>query len=416
MSTISQLETFMVNALESSPLIPLGVNILRLADTLDKEGAVQGTSNIVVSYSGSSSNLKNREPYVIEKSYSFKVTVTAQDYLSTSAHDFALMLKEGVLRTLINQVPFVEGVQVVEPYYSTDDTFEGITENSQYVYGITFRLTGEEVYPPVSMDPCVRRGNCKAIWPPEGFVESVPPGAFVTDDGRLWEVASENDCGEFVLGAYVAENGDIVLKGDDSILIPCEEKENWSLETTSFITTEDGKLEVWLKDENGNQIEQIFYTNTGLKVPRVLLQLWRSSLNGPAKFRSSLSCQAFSGITHVSTYAVVDVIFAQVYDNPLVSDKFTEVPGGSLLMVNPEVKVCVGDTQMVQVVESTLNSPGWVDERAIIIEDKENLAPAKYAYLDGAAETSGYQNPGNDKTVGRSKYDGSSGNQPSGRG
>ena len=146
MSKVAKLEEFMVNVLTSSPLIPLGVNILRLADTLDNEGVVQSTSNIVVSYSGSSSNLKNRDPYVIEKSYSFKVTVTAQDYLNTTAHDFALSLKEGVLGSLINQVPFVDGVQVVEPFYSTDDTFVGITENSQYVYGISFRLTGEELY------------------------------------------------------------------------------------------------------------------------------------------------------------------------------------------------------------------------------------------------------------------------------
>ena len=383
----------MVNALTSSPLIPLGVNVLRLADTLDKEGVVQATSNIVVSYSGSSSNLKNREPYVIEKSYSFKVTVTAQDYLSTSAHDFALMLKEGVLRTLINQVPFVDGVQVIEPFYSTDDTFEGITENSQYVYGITFRLLGEETYPIVSMDPCVKRGNCKAIWPPEGIVESIPPGAFVTDDGRLWEIASENEYGEFVLGAYTAANGDILLKGDDSVLVPAEEREKWFLETTNSITTEDNKLEVWLKDQDGNQIEQIFYTNTGLKVPGMLAQFWRSSINGPARFRSSIDAQRFWGIIQNSTLAVVDVIYAQVYENPLISERYVEIPGGSLLMVNPEVKVSVGDVQMIQVVQSTLSGAGWVDQRAIIIEEKENLAPAKYKYLEERSETSGYLNP-----------------------
>jgi len=111
---------------------------------------------------------------------------------------------------------------------------------------------------------------------------------------------------------------------------------------------------------------------------------------------------------------VVDVIYAQIYENPLVSDTFAEVPGGSLIVVNPEVKVCVGDTQMVQVAESSFSGSGWIDERAIIIEDKESLAPAKYKYLEEVAETSGYQNPGNDKTVGRSSYDGSSGQQPSG--
>ena len=371
----------MVNALTSSPLIPLGVNVLRLADTLDKEGVVQGTSNIVVSYSGSSSNLKNREPYVIEKSYSFKVTVTAQDYLSTSAHDFALTLKEGVLRTLINQVPFVDGVQVIEPFYSTDDTFEGITENSQYVYGITFRLTGEELYNHVSMDPCVRRGNCKALWPPEGFVSKIPPGAITTEDGRLWEVAVENEDGELTYGTYYSEEGDLLLKGDDSILIPKEELGVWYFQTTNSITEEDGKLEVWLYDGDGNQIERIFYSDTGQKVPRMFHQFFRSSLNGPARFRSALDHEGFVGtVTTGTTYAVVSVIYAQVYGNPLTSDSYKELPGGAMMAVNPDIRLSLNGVEFIQVVRSDLGDGGWVDERSVIIEDRGDLFPAASQY------------------------------------
>lgn len=373
----------MVNVLTSSPLIPLGVNILRLADTLDSEGVVQTTSNIVVSYSGSSSNLKNRDPYVIEKAYSFKVTITAQDYLNTSAHDFALSLKEGALGALINQVPFVKGVQVIEPFYSTDDTFEGITENSQYVYGITFRLTGEELYPPVSMDPCVRRGNCKALWPPEGFVNKIPPGAMVTGDGKLWEVASENDCGVLVFGAYYSIEGDLLLKGDNSILIPKEELGVWYFQTTNFITTEDNKLEVWLYDGDGNQIERIFFSDTGKKAPRLLEKFFRSSVNGPARYNSVLDSERFTGVVDTgSTYAIVDVIYAQIYENPLVSTlEYTELPGGSILMVNTDVRLTVSDVTFVAVRKSDLGEGGWVDLRAIRVEDREDIYPAANTYL-----------------------------------
>ena len=373
----------MVNVLTSSPLIPLGVNILRLADTLDSEGVVQTTSNVVVSYSGSSSNLKNRDPYVIEKAYSFKVTITAQDYLNTSAHDFALSLKEGALGALINQVPFVKGVQVIEPFYSTDDTFEGITENSQYVYGITFRLTGEELYPPVSMDPCVRRGNCKALWPPEGFVNKIPPGAVVTEDGRLWEVASENDLGVSVYGTYYSTEGDLLLKGDDSILIPKEELGVWYFQTTNFITTEDNKLEVWLYDGDGNQIERIFFSDTGKKAPRLLEQFFRSSVNGPARYNSVLDSERFIGVVETgSTYAIVDVIYAQIYENPLVSTlEYEELPGGSILMVNTDVRLTVSDVTFVAVRKSDLGEGGWVDLRAIRVEDREDIYPAANTYL-----------------------------------
>lgn len=383
MSKVAKLEDFMVNVLTSSPLIPLGVNILRLADTLDNEGVVQSTSNIVVSYSGSSSNLKNRDPYVIEKSYSFKVTVTAQDYLTTTAHDFALSLKEGVLRALINQVPFVDDVQVVEPFYSTDDTFEGITENSQYVYGITFRLTSEELYTVVSMDPCVRRGNCKALWPPEGFVNKVPPGAVITADGKLWEVAGVNDCGETIYGAYYGTTGDLLLKFDDSILIPKEELGIWYFETTNSITTEDNKLEVWMYDGDGNQIERIFFSDTGKKVPRILEQFYRSSVNGAARFRSSLDSETLRTVVDTgSTYAIVDVIYAQVYTNPLVSlDDFSEIPGGNLIMVDPDTRLELNGVRYIAVRKSDLGSGGWIDERALQIEDRDNIYPAANTYL-----------------------------------
>ncbi len=383
MSKVAKLEEFMVNVLTSSPLIPLGVNILRLADTLDNEGVVQSTSNIVVSYSGSSSNLKNRDPYVIEKSYSFKVTVTAQDYLNTTAHDFALSLKEGVLRSLINQVPFVDDLQVIEPFYSTDDTFEGITENSQYVYGISFKLTGEELYTIVSMDPCVRRGNCKALWPPEGFVNKIPPGAVITSDGILWEIAGVNDWGETVYGAYYGPSGNLLLKFDDSILIPKEELGVWSFETTNSITTEDNKLEVWMYDGDGNQIERIFFSNTGKKVPRILEQFWRSSVNGAARFRSSLDSETFRSVVDTgSTYAIVDVIYAQIYDNPLISlDNFNEVPGGSVIMVDPDTRLELNGIRYIAVRKSDLGSGGWVDERALQVEDRSDIYPAANTYL-----------------------------------
>ena len=383
MSKVAQLEIFMVNVLTSSPLIPLGVNILRLADTLDNEGVIQSTSNIVVSYSGSSSNLKNRDPYVIEKSYSFKVTVTAQDYLSTTAHDFALSLKEGVLMSLINQVPFVDGVQVVEPFYSTDDTFEGVTENSQYVYGISFRLTSEELYTIVSMDPCVRRGNCKALWPPEGFVNKVPPGAVITADGKLWEIAGVNDCGETVYGAYYGTTGDLLLKFDDSILIPKEELGVWSFETTNSITTEDNKLEVWMYDGDGNQIERIFFSETGKKVPKILEQFYRSSVNGAARFRSSLDTETLRTVVDTgSTYAIVDVTYAQVYTNPLVSlDDFGEVPGGNVIMVDPDTRLELNGVRYIAVRASDLGSGGWIDERSLQIEDRDNVYPAANTYL-----------------------------------
>ena len=367
---VTRLEQFIVDVLVSSPHVPLGVNVMRLADSLDKEGVVQSSSNIIVSYSGGSSNVKQREPLMFEKSYVFKITFNCQDYLTTSAHDFALHLVDAASRSLTNKVPFVDGVQVIEPFYSSDETFEGITENSQYVYSQTWRLLSEEIYTDTSLDPCVRRGNCKAVWPPQGVVGSVPPGSMVTSDGTLWEICAETSDGNILCGTAYNSDGDLVLQADSSILIPYEELGSWTLKTTNYIT-DDGKLEVWLHDGDGNQVEQIFYTNTGKKVARMALELWRSRIDGVARCDSSLSCKFQRTIQSQNlVYAVVDTICAPLYTNPLTSDETLDLRGGSLIVVNPEVRLCAPNdageqVTFVQVVRSDLGSGGWVEEAAL---------------------------------------------------
>ena len=200
---------------------------------------------------------------------------------------------------------------------------------------------------------------------------------------KLWEVASENDCGVLVFGAYYSIEGDLLLKGDNSILIPKEELGVWYFQTTNFITTEDNKLEVWLYDGDGNQIERIFFSDTGKKAPRLLEKFFRSSVNGPARYNSVLDSERFTGVVDTgSTYAIVDVIYAQIYENPLVSTlEYTELPGGSILMVNTDVRLTVSDVTFVAVRKSDLGEGGWVDLRAIRVEDREDIYPAANTYL-----------------------------------
>ena len=47
LSTVARIEQYLVDALIASPLIPIGVNVLRLADAIEKEGVVNQTNNIV---------------------------------------------------------------------------------------------------------------------------------------------------------------------------------------------------------------------------------------------------------------------------------------------------------------------------------------------------------------------------------
>ena len=114
--TISRIEQYIVDALIASPEIPLSVNILRLADAIDKEGVVQNTSNIVVRYTSSYFNVLKRIPLVYERALSFELNFSVQNYMTSSGHDFATQLLAGALNTLVNGVPGDAGVQVAESF------------------------------------------------------------------------------------------------------------------------------------------------------------------------------------------------------------------------------------------------------------------------------------------------------------
>ena len=48
LDTITTIEQFLCDSLIASPLIPISVNVLRLADAAENEGVVNQTNNIVV--------------------------------------------------------------------------------------------------------------------------------------------------------------------------------------------------------------------------------------------------------------------------------------------------------------------------------------------------------------------------------
>ena len=105
LATIQRIEQFMCDALIASPLIPISVNVLRLADAIENEGVVQNTNNIVVRYTGSSDTVKNRIPMIFERQMSFELDISTQNYLSSSGHDFATQLLAGAFITLNGSVP-----------------------------------------------------------------------------------------------------------------------------------------------------------------------------------------------------------------------------------------------------------------------------------------------------------------------
>ena len=175
LDTISRIEQFMTDALLSSPLIPLGVNVIRLAATEDEEGIAVMARTIVVRYTGSSINVINIAPLATERSMEFEVTLAAQSYLTQSGHDYVTQMCAGCYNTLNNQVPMNCGVEIMEPLHLNNESFQGLTEQSQYVYTQSWSLKVQEINSLFAIDPCVQRGNCSYLFPAES-VSTILPG------------------------------------------------------------------------------------------------------------------------------------------------------------------------------------------------------------------------------------------------
>lgn len=211
LDTISRIEQFMTDALLSSPLIPLGVNVIRLAATEDEEGIAVMARTIVVRYTGSTVNVTNISPLATQRAMEFEVTLAAQSYLTQTGHDYVTQMCAGCYNTLNNQVPMNCGVEVMEPLHLNTERFEGLTENSQYVYNQTWSLLVQEINPVFAVDPCVQRGNCSYLFP-SNSVSTILPGDVLLGPQLYAPVYPPPDGVD-----YDPELSGVLVKGDDLV-------------------------------------------------------------------------------------------------------------------------------------------------------------------------------------------------------
>ena len=158
--TIPKIETFLSDILLSSKHIPLGVNVVRLASVQDEEGITAMARSIVVRYTGSSVTIERKLPIVITRTMRFEIILSAQSYLTESGHDYALQMCAGSYLSLNNSTPTGAGVQILTPLHMVNESFDGLTDSSHYVYTQTWELEVQEINSMLSIDPCVMRGNC----------------------------------------------------------------------------------------------------------------------------------------------------------------------------------------------------------------------------------------------------------------
>jgi hypothetical protein len=350
LSTYTRIEQFLCDALIASPLIPISVNVLRLADAIDSEGIVQQTNNIVVRYTGANNTVKNRIPMVFERKLSFELNFSCQNYLTSSGHDFATQLLAGAFMTINGSVPSGAYVQVIEPFVCVNERFTGLTEESQYTYTQEYQVTIEEALPYVALDPCVQRGDCRQLFPGLGVETRLPLGGVLDEtSGDIYvpaytcdgEPAEDYDaCYGVRWSNELTQSGDWVFICDpDCVFIEDPLGQPiYLLSNRSY--TEDGRLVVTVFDaETDEPLREVFYCNTGKKLARYAIELWNNTVTkgGSIGFNASKDSSWFQGM-NVGEFAVVTGGYQFLYVDPLNPDApKLSIDGGVLIGVQRDV-------------------------------------------------------------------------------
>ena len=329
LSTYSRIEQFLCDALIASPLIPISVNVLRLADAVDREGVVQQTNNIVVRYTGATNTVKNRVPMVFERILNFELNFSAQNYLTSSGHDFATQMLAGAFITLNGSVPSGAYVEVLEPFVCTNERFTGLTEESQYTYTQEYQVTIEEALPYVALDVCVARGNCRQLFPGLGVETKLPLGGVLdeaTGDIYVPAYICDGDPPEDYDACYgirwsneLTQSGDWVFVCDPNCVFLGDPlgQPIYLLSNNNY--TEDGRLVVTVFDaETQEPLSEVFYCNTGKKLARYAIELWTDTVNksGPISSSASKDSSWFQGM-NTGDFAVVKGGYQFLFVDPL---------------------------------------------------------------------------------------------------
>lgn len=332
LTTYTRIEQFICDALIASTLIPISVNVLRLADAIENEGVVQQTNNIVVRYTGANNTVKNRVPMVFERRLRFELNFSAQNYLTSSGHDFATQLLAGAFITLNGSVPSGAYVQVLEPFVCETENFTGLSPESQYTYTQVYQVTIEEALPYVALDPCVARGDCRQLFPGLGVETKLPLGGVLDQaTGDIYVPAYTCDeqppedydaCYGIRWSNEVTQSGDWVFICDPDCVFLEDPLSQPIYLLSNNNYTQDGKLVVTVFDaETKEAIREVFYCNTGKKLARYAIELWTDTVNksGPISSNASLDSSWFQGM-NTGEFAVVTGGYQFLFVDPLNPD------------------------------------------------------------------------------------------------
>ena len=392
LDTIAKIEEFITNALLSSSMIPLGVNVVRLAGTQDEEGIARMARSIVVRYTGSSSTIEQKVPLVITRTMTFELSHASQSYLSESGHDYAVQMCSAAHMLLTNQVPVNTGAQIVTPLHLTSESFDGLTDSSHYVYSQTWQLEVQELSGLIALDPCVSRGNCSFLFP-ENTLGQKEPGDTIQGN-EIWvpvlppTPGLEYDpdfCGVQVMGdnlVYIHDRDQLFLADyKDYTFVPTGTYDKTNQFLIVNIYTEDGLLfGTFFASKCGDRKLIQFGGSQGGGQNRNWVEgMWISEIekvgnmdnsNGPEPFRAIV--QSRNGFAHVN--AIRATVFA---DPTNLKGATGQAKYGHLLTTLPDSKLITtdpinGSETEFMLVSGTPMGKAWMrTSDLLILKDRE---------------------------------------------
>lgn len=384
--SITKIEQFMTNALLSSPLVPLGVNVIRLADVSDEEGILQMVNSMVVRYTDSSVSVISRSPLSMERTLNFEINIACQSYLSNSGHDFAVQLLAAAHETLINQVPCSTGLEVLEPFVMTDERFTGLTDSTHYTYTQRWSLVVQDYYRGIALDPCVAKGNCSKLWPAY-LNQRLLPGEFVAG-GKITApvLPPPNDSIDYdceYAGVEVNETGDWVYKWDPTkVFMTAGEIANCEVIYTGQ-TDESGKFYIYNVKCDGEFVRFFFACDTGKRLLQTNDTLYRSPNQLVGLPRVSEPGETILPQIRMprNGYGYVTQIKAFIYKDPSDPDAIAIlVQGGDLFPTEDGTVLTIGEVSYY-LIGGTPIGRAWID-----IRDFKLLSPNEYLPRVDASE------------------------------
>ena len=380
LDSITKIERFMANALLSSPLIPLGVNVLRLADVSDQEGVLQMTNSMIVRYVGSSEEVERQAPLTILRTLSFEVNVASQSYLTQSGHDFAVQLCCASHETLTNTVPPNTSLEIFAPFRMVSEQFSGLTDSTHYTYTQRWELIVQDMHRAIAIDPCVQRGDCTKLFPQNVKVRLMPGETVCGAKIFAPVLPPPNNTVPYdsqYAGVELNESGDLVYSFSPAhVFMTAEEIQAGYYRVCTNTTDETGQFEIInIHEPDGTFSRFFFAVDTGNRLMLISEGLVRvnDTINDATDDNANVEEITGSNLPRNGYGFVSTIRYAYLYKDPTdpVAETFS-VPSGSIFPTADGVTLTHQGTMYLRV-GSTPIGRAWI--RA---EDFTLLSPDSY--------------------------------------